>query len=269
MTEILILDYNRPAELNGLVYSLNKHCKFDHKIVVLNNGGQRYADNLLNQGKIHKVIHKVIHNDINIGCGAGTVQLFSQCLSEFAFYIQVDHRLAMDLTEDFVNYMSAAIRNKSVFYFDLAGNQGHGKYSERAQFIGVKDYLMIPKSFGGPGPLQNLLWSEESVQNYIIENKLNFISVYGDIDGESISPFVDCGWSSVRSNPDGSIWEHKPDTKLLKCIKKPTEKFTYPKLTNSEWEVALAGEWPKDGAIPEMEIDSSFEVWNKKPVNKK
>ena len=74
--------------------------------------------------------------------------------------------------------------------------------------------------------------------------------------------FRDCGWDSVRENPDGSLWKHHPDTKVLFCLEAPKQKFVYPNLTEEEWTEAISGDWPTSGKIPEKEKDSSFQYWN-------
>lgn len=254
MTEILILDFNREDELKTLLDSIKYFANFEKRVVVLNNGGERYADKYKDKG----LIDEVIHNRVNIGCGAATVQLFAQCRSDYAFYIQVDHELQYELTEEHIKlFKDSLTKNNQIFYVDLNGDQGHGKYSERAQFINRNKYLSAPISFGGPGPLEDLLWSEESIQNYMAENNLTFASF--NIRG--IPPFKDCGKRSVRTNPDGSIWSHEPDTKRLWLKQGPIkEKFSYPKFTDSEWEEVIKNQsWP-DGNIPEKEKDHSFVV---------
>lgn len=262
-TEILILDYNRPNELINLAASLHENANFDKKIVVLNNGGNgETADALLSQG----LVDKVIHNKVNVGCGLGTLQLFAQCESEFAFYVQVDHKLQTTLAEKHIEIFKDKISFEDYFYVDVAGDQGHGEYSERAQFIRKKDYLSASISAGGPGPLEDLKWSEESLQEHMKKNDLTFFSYYEPItEGHLFPPFADCGWSSVRENPDGSKWEHKPDTKVLKCLQPPTEIFTFPPLSEEEWETAIDGRWPDEGKIPQEWKDHSFEAWNKLP----
>lgn len=257
MTEILILDYNRPEELFALLKSIKSHCKFEKKVVVLNNGGDHAAaDEYWGDG----LSDEVIHNSINIGCGAGTVQLFSRCKSEYAFYIQVDHYLTCDITEKTIDMMVEHLKDEKVAYIDVAGNQGNGVYSERAQFINRDFYLTIPKSFGGPGPLDDLVWTEACVQNYLEDEGLSFVTLNSSF-GRPI--FMDRGRSSVRSNPDGSEWKHFPDTKRVFCLKKPTETYTFPPLSDDEWVIAKAGEWPEDGKIIDAWKGNSFEVWNK------
>ena len=254
MIEILILDYNRPKELEELLLSIDRFCKFKKKVVVLNNGGERYAD----VHQTNRLIDKVIHNQINVGCGLGTIQLFSQCESDYAFYIQVDHELIAPIYQADIKNMVEMLEEKGFDYIDCAGDQGQGKYSERAQFINRNYYLSIPKMAGGPGALDDLKWTEECVQ----EAHPKFFTIRLP---NGFPPFIDKGKDSVRSNPDGSQWKHHPDTKVVYCLKKPTRKFTFPPLTDNEWNLAIAGKWPKEGYIPKAWADNSFEVWNKKP----
>jgi hypothetical protein len=228
-------------------------------VVILNNGGERYADKYAREERV-----EVINNQINIGCGAGTVQLFSQCQSEYAFYIQVDHELANPVYEADIRGFVDLIENQGYTYVDLAGNQGNGGYSERAQFIGRDFYLTVPKNFGGPGPLDDLKWTEECVQNYLEAEDLNRFYTVRLPNGSPL--FIDKGRDSVRSNPDGSCWKHHPDTKVVYCLKKPTERFSFPPLDESEWQLALGGNWPEEGRIINAWADNSFEVWNKKPA---
>jgi len=50
MTEILILDFNRPEELKTLLESIQANAKFEKDVIVLNNGGERYADQYKEEG---------------------------------------------------------------------------------------------------------------------------------------------------------------------------------------------------------------------------
>lgn len=259
MTELLILDYNRPKELKTLLESLKKYANFDKKVVVLNNGGERYADEYLESG----LCDKVINNKINVGCGLGSIQLFSQCESEFAFYLQCDHELICFINEESVDIFKKMINSGEYFYVDLAGDQGHGVYSDRAHFIKREDFLLINKQGGGVGPLSDLKWTEEDIQDHMRENGLKFYSVYGYLPSGTnpIAPFLDCGKESVRENSDGSQWRHRCDTKELWLIKGPVkEKSDYPKFTEEEWKLVLETQsWP-DGQIPEKEKEHSFRV---------
>lgn len=255
--EILVLDFNRRDELSNLLKSLRRNCIFNHKIVVLNNGGEKYAEEFLSQG----LCDKVINNSINIGCGAATVQLFAQCESDFAFYVQVDHQLIFNLTESDIDEFKSMILSGDYFYIDVAGNQGHGVFSERPFFISKKNYFSAKIEFGGPGPLCDLVWSEESIQNHIKENNLKFHSVYLTNGVDNRPHFLDCGQWSVRENPDKSQWKHRPSTKQLWLIKGPVkQRHSYPKLDEEEWNYVLKNQsWP-EAKIPNQEVAHSFKV---------
>lgn len=265
MTEILILDYNRHNELRTLLESIKKNALFDKKVVVLNNGGNKYGawDDLRKEG----LLDVVIHNNVNVGCGAGTIQLFARCKSEYAFYIQVDHELALPIRQEDIDSFKSVIEDEenNFCYIDLAGDQGGGKYSERAQFMHVGYYNSIPKSIGGPGPWEHLKWTEECVQDEMDARGIGGYTVLAKVsDGTqqySIPPFLDKGKFSVRSNPDGSEWTHRTDTKVVWCNKAPKEVYSYPPLSNEQWQKAIAGEWPKEGEVPEGWKDNVFNCW--------
>lgn len=264
MIEYLILDYEREEEARLLLESIEKYSKFDYTVTFLSNGGdQTYAKKLKEEG----LIDKLILNQVNTGSGGGTVQLFAQCETKYAFYIQVDHILAAELNREHINAFIDLVENQGYCYVDLAGDQCHGVYSERAQFINTEFYNSIPKSVGGAGPWHEMPWTEEYVQNYIKDNNLKYKSVYFEGDsrhqlGEKtkLPVFLNNGKWSYRSNLDGSLWKHKTDTGELWMIKKPTQKFVYPNFTDEEWESAFRGDWP-DGKIPEKNEPHSFVHW--------
>lgn len=260
-TEILILDYNRQDELKLLLESLKENAKFDKDIVVLNNGGERYADAYKEQG----LCDRVIHFDRGVGCGFGTIHLFAQCRTKYAFYVQVDHYLAYELNNNDIKDFVSLIEESGFFYVDVAGDQGHGNYSERAQFIKVEDYNRISKQGGGPGCWNHLKWTEECVQNYIKENELKYHSFYqsawlGD-KMVKLPPFIDNGKWSIRENPDGAIFKHRTDLKTVYCLNKPTQVYDYPPFSHAQWNIAINGDYPKEGMVPEGWRDSVFEFW--------
>lgn len=258
--EILILDYNRPEELKLLLESLRENAKFDKDVVVLNNGGNRYADEYKEQG----LCDRVIHFDRGVGCGFGTIHLFAQCRTEYAFYIQVDHYLAYELNDRDIDGFVEKIDKEGYFYVDVAGDQGHGSASERASFFNVFDYMSMERVGGGPGCWNHLKWTEESLQDHMRDRGLKYYSFYqsawlGD-RMVKLPPFIDNGKWSVRENADGSQWRHKPSTKELWLIKGPVmSRFTYPKFTDLEWDKVIeTQEW--NGVIPELELPYSFKV---------
>lgn len=258
-TEILILDYNRPEELKLLLESLRENAKFDKDIVVLNNGGDRYADEYKEQG----LCDRVIHFDRGVGCGFGTIHLFAQCRTKYAFYIQVDHFLAYELNDRDINWFKESIEQGGHFYVDVAGDQGRGKYSERAQFFKVEDYNKISKQGGGPGCWNHLKWTEECIQDYMKENELKYHSFYqsawlGD-KMVKLPPFIDNGKWSVRENQSGSRFRHSTDEKRLWIEVAPKEKETWPDVSDEDWDLILSGKF-QNGSIPSSWKKNSFSV---------
>jgi hypothetical protein len=257
MIEYLILDYQRENEARCLLESIKKFSKFDYRVTYLSNGGrQDYVLKLKEEG----LIDKLILNSVNVGGGAATIQLFAQCESKYAIYLQVDHELSCEINQQNINFFIDIIENQGIAYIDLAGDQGRGNYSERAQFMPVHFYNSIPKSIGGPGPWENMEWTESYVQRYIKDNNLKFISIFFEKNNQKIPLFLDKGKWSFRSNPDGSEWKHRTDTKELWMLKKPTSKFSFPRFSDREWEEVLKNGWI-DGKIPENEIKDSFNYW--------
>jgi hypothetical protein len=278
MIEYLILDYNRPTEARALLESIKKYSSFEYSVSYLSNGGpQDYVKKLHTEG----FIDNLILNNRNTGCGGGTIQLFSQCETEYAFYIQVDHILSRPLEKEFIGSCINLLQN-GIHCIDLAGNQGnpHYAYSERAQFINVEFYNSIPKCPGGPGPWgrPGIEWTEKSVQDYFSSNGLQIAAPAYDAKNNTdysfvtypltpssrhlLSPayFRDAGKFSMRSNPDGSEWRQQSDTKQIWMISPPSLKHGWPHFSDQEWEEILKTKsWP-DGKIPEDMKKHSFTV---------
>jgi hypothetical protein len=257
---ILILDHNQYQEAKILLESIEQCARFDRKVYYLANGNtEDYAYDFYKEG----LIDVLIVNKKNNGCGFATMQLFQSCDTEYAMYIQADqyfHRRVDQVTVD--GWAEALHRhgpNSSesdvkVSHVDMAGDQGHGEYSERGHFINVDFYNGIPKHGGGPGPYHHLEWTEYSMQQHIKNNNLEIISAHPVI-------IADAGKWAVRENPDGSRWKHRTDTKELWMISPPSEKYVYPKFTSKEWDKVLSTKtWP-DGGVPEEEVESSFFYW--------
>lgn len=261
MTEILILDFNRPEELKTLLESIQANAKFEKDVIVLNNGGERYADQYKEEG----LCDRVIHFDRGVGCGFGTIHLFAQCKTKYAFYVQVDHVLAYELNENDIFSFKDLIDRAGYFYVDVAGDQGRGSFSERASFFKVENYNKVAKSGGGPGNWDHIKWTEECMQDYMRENELKFFSFYQSAwTGDKmykLPPFIDVGKWSVRENPCGGSFKHRTDTKVVYCLKKPKERFTYPPFSEKQWEIAINGDYPEEGMVPDGWKDNVFTVW--------
>ncbi len=257
LVSIVILDFNRPTEAGLLLESLRRRAKFSHEIVYLSNGGnQMYVKSLYDTG----LIDVLVLNRQNVGCGLGTKQGFKAASGRFVLYVQVDQWLRFDIEQGFIDNMVKALdANPKMLYFDLAGNQGHGQFSERALFIERERYLAIPDlsdGYGGPGPYADALWSEEAVQNYMRREDLTFGSV-GALFGDN-------GKMSVRDYPCGGQILLTTDTKQLSILKPVAQRIDFPnlKLTDVEWAAILAGEWV-NGTVPEGHKSDSFVAWQK------
>jgi hypothetical protein len=175
MLSFLVLNYNRPKETELCLKSIKQFTKFNHEVVLLNNGGEDHAAifSFFNQG----LIDKLILRKKNSGCGLGTRELFNDFNldNNYVVYVQCDQFMVRDFTiEELNSYKEALEQNKIAGHVDLAGNQGNGRYSERAHLTSKKFYNSIPNSKGGPGPFANELWTEEAVQNFYKENNLKF-----------------------------------------------------------------------------------------------
>lgn len=253
---ILVLDYNRPEESELCLVSLRQNCHFDNEIVFLSNGGyQDYTFQFYKNG----LIDKLILRKENSGCGLGTRELFNNfdLVSEYVIYCQCDQFLNRAIEADEVAEWVKIIEdeNNTIKYVDLAGNQGHGVYSERAHFINKYFYNKIPNTIGGPGKHSAEVWTEESVQKYFKENNYSFYTV-------SPIPFIDNGKVSRREYPCGGELVQFTDTKQVFITRPIKQKVDFPniKLTDEEWISILNGEW-ENGTVPELQKKDSFVVW--------
>lgn len=260
----MVLDYAKPKQTKDCLQSIKEKLTAEHETILLTNGiserkilGEKtldYAVDFVFNG----MADQLIFNRQNNGCGNGTDQLFRSANTEWALYVQNDQQLVQLLTQGMINGFIDFLTERPEFLsIDLAGGQaGVNTYSERAHFINVKRYLEIFRGIkgqiGGPGPFNFNKYSEEYVQEYCKENKLNI----------AVGPrvFADCGVTSIREIGDG-IYEHRCDTKQLWIHKNPTYKTAaYPPFNDEEWELALNGKWI-NGTIPIQWKPHSFQVW--------
>jgi len=253
---ILILDYNRPKESELCLNSIRTFAKFEYNITYLSNGGEQ--DYVYKYYK-NKLIDKLILRKINSGCGLGTRELFNDfdIDSDYVFYIQCDQFMVRELKEEEINFYIQNIKDNTL-YIDLAGNQGNGKYSERAQFINRHTYNKIPNDIGGPGPFANQKWTEKAVQEYMQKNNLKFITINPPVFGNN-------GKISYRQFPCGGETMHFTDTKQLWIIKPLKDRYDgWPNfnLTNEEWEKILNNQW-ENGSVPANHKKDSFVYWQR------
>lgn len=251
----LVLDYERPQESELCLNSLKICSKFDYEVVYLSNGGnQDYVYDYYKQG----LIDKLILRKKNSGCGLGTRELFNDfnLKNDYVIYVQCDQFLCRTFSEAELKYYIGFLETNQYFYIDLAGNQGHGNYSERAHLISKSNYNKIPNGIGGPGPYADSIWTEKYVQDYIKNNNLNFFTTKTLL-------FMDNGKASRREYPCGGVLMQHTDTKAVYIEKPIKNRIDFPnvKLNDNEWTKILNGEWV-NGTVPEGHKDSSFVCWN-------
>jgi hypothetical protein len=267
---VLVLDFEREEETRACLASIRDHIKIPHKVIYLHNGPADYPSALLKEGLIHQLIQPATNN----GLGIGTRDLFAASFSRYSLYLQPDQVLRVDITPEVFANLTGMLGGKmmlqikdeptprdsgwTVASVSLAGQVcGPSEYSERAHLIETAFYKGLEWNglpCHGAGPYHDGEWREATIQRYYREHQL--------IHATHLPPLVeDRGYRARRQNPDGSVWEHQPDTKALTLVRGPVrERYVYPKLSPREWESVLATQaWPA-GQIPEDEVKDSFTV---------
>jgi len=251
---ILVLDYQRPEESRLCLQSIKNNCPIEHETIYTCNGGenQDYAFQFYKEG----LIDKLLINKQNNGGGFGTVQLVNDSFNKYILWIECDCEIGYKLDEDLLNKFIQALEN-GYSCIDLTGGIcGQGNYSGRAFFMKRELYNSIPKDenglYGGPGPFNNVKYLEAFINEYFKKNNLKVAHI----------PFVkDNGKWSIREIGDG-IYKHRCDTKNLFIVKQPTFKTPeYPPFDDSDWELALSGNWPVEGKVPNIWKNNVFRVW--------
>jgi hypothetical protein len=256
---ILILDYNKKEESLQCLESVQEHCKFNKEVIFYSNGGEQdYVVDFYKRG----LIDKCLLSSKNFGLGVGTTDLLQLCRTEYFIYLQQDQFFWKDITEEDIEIWKNTLEDTRVGAISLAGFPcGANIYSDRCHFAKT-DFFRGMDNWGegmpdcGCGPFWNgaETYNENFIQRYFKEFDYVTLAV-------NPPPIVDNGKTSIRENPDGSIWSHRPSTKELKLIKGPVkEKFGHPNLTDDEWNLVLETQsWP-EGKIPERELSYSFKV---------
>lgn len=253
LLSVAILDHRKPDEAYRLLDSLAINLKVEAEIVYAHDGpAPEYIESFFDAGSIDTLIQTKAAQ----GCGIQTRRLFQACLAPYVMYVQVDQYLTRPFTEAIFAKCRELLEAPQTFYIDLAGNQGHGRPSERALLMKRDRYLSIPglsDTIGGPGPYADHPWTEALLQEYIGRNQLRFATLTPTFFGDN-------GIWSIRTQPDGSISKLRTDTKALYWETQPKEPFVYPDLTEAEWAASIAGTWV-DGTIPERYREHSFRCW--------
>ncbi len=269
---VLVLDFQRETETRECLASVRRHVKVPYRLIYLHNGPADYPGQLLKEGLCDQLIQPAR----NGGLGLGTRDLFAAAFGRYNLYLQNDQVLRVDITPEVFANLTGMLGGKmmlrikdqpdpqdsgwTVASVSLAGQVcGPSIYSERAHLIETFFYHAMERRglpYHGAGPYHDGEWREGAIQRFYEESRF--------IHATHLPPLVeDRGRRARRENPDGSIWQHYPDTKALWLVSGPVkEPYVYPRFTPTEWETVIATQsWP-DGQIPEVEQKESFHVWN-------
>lgn len=262
---VCLTDYNRPRESERCLRSIHQHFTLPRdqwQLLYLSNGGEcDYARRWYDEGLIDT--HLVNHT--NWGGGIALKQAAQAALTKWVMLVQTDQYVIRDLSRQELDSYTDHLHvwglqpDSRVLYMDLAGNQGHGRASERALLIDRRRYLDLPgldEVVGGPGPFAQQKWTEQHLQ----EECQGFCS-------SGVPLFADNGaWSERDYGPayGNAKTRHRTDTKrlwVLSPFSRRADGFPNLTLSDSEWDEVLSGRWPPEGKIPEHDKPHSFLVW--------
>ncbi len=257
---VCLVTFNRPSESEVCLRSVHQHILAPHQTLFLSNGGDHTKPR---QWYDEGLIDTLVLNRRNWGGGIAYKQAAQAALTEWVMLVQTDQIAVRPYAKDELDYhIGYCLPWKHTLYIDLAGNQGHGRASERALLINRRRYLDLPgfdEIIGGPGPFAQSKWTEQHLQEHC--------------PGFGSAPllFADNGAWSEREYPVeygvGSILprtKHRTDTKKLLILSpfgRRADGFPNLNLTDEEWRQVLAGEWPAEGKIPEQDRAHSFTAW--------
>lgn len=266
LLSVLVLDFLKESETRTCLESIKSHVKVPHQVIYLHNGPADYPYQLFKEG----LVDHFIQRKTNGGLGLGTRDLFAATFSPYVLYLQNDQQLIRDIDDNVFRYLVNALDRHidhptwpvaTIKSISLAGPVGgQGIYSERCHFIRASFYRDMENTgiLGpyGAGPFHDGPWREKQIQDHY--RKHHFVH-----DTTIPSIVKDNGRLAKRQNPDGSIWQHKPDTKELTLISGPVkETYVYPNLTPDEWAGVISTQTWEAGKIPEREKASSFKAFN-------
>ncbi len=260
---VCLVTHNRDVESEHCLRSIRHHFVLPRdqwKMLFLANGGDSTLPRIwYNEG----MIDTLVLNRKNWGGGVALKQAAQAALTEWVILVQTDQYAIRPYTEaELDHHISYLIDNPQAAYIDLAGNQGHGRASERALLINRRRYLDLPgfdEVVGGPGPLAQKKWTEKHLQEHCPSFALVPLL------------FADNGKWSEREYPaeygvDGIQPRtlHSTDQKVLKVVwpfGKRADGFPNLTLTDDEWREILEGRWPVEGKVPEHDKPHSFIAW--------
>ncbi|MEK6879394.1 MAG: hypothetical protein AABY22_07300 [Nanoarchaeota archaeon] len=252
---ICILDFKKKEESLLLLNSIKKYVSISHEVIFCSNSIEDYVFDFCRNG----LIDKLIVNKSNLGGGYGTIMAFNVSFSKWVLWIENDNEIICEFNNNVLNQF-VNLLNNGYKWVDLTGEiSGNNIPSGRCFFVEREFYNGIKKCgndniFHGPGIYSDGPYLEEYIQNYFRDNNLKVAHIRNFIK--------DNGYESIRENPDGSRYIHFPDTKQLKVLIYPTQRFTYPKWSEKEWREVLKTKHWDDWKIPENEAAFSFRCFN-------
>ena len=248
---VAVLDYLKPQETRLCLESIKLHLRVTHKTVLLDNGGQsEYAWQLYRSGLCDTLISK----RESLGGGVGQTDLFRWSDTQYTMFVQQDQYLTSVIDIPIFESMTKMLQ-EGYRCIDLNGDQsGRRVWTDRAHLVETSFFnSLAPFPNGGPGPLHELRWNENYLQEVFSkpENQIFHIPL----------PFFrDNGVWTVRTQQDGSRVRMKTDTKEVHWEILPTKPYVFPDMSETEWKTSIEGKWV-NGTVPERYIQHSFRHW--------
>jgi hypothetical protein len=254
MIDILVINFNRPAETRLCLEAIKKFALFENRVILFNNGGNDPAE--IFRSYQEGLIDKLVINKINEGEGFGCIELYNNCKSKYSFFIENDCELLYPITQDNINSFIYTLEYGGASCIDLTGGIcGENTYSGRVFFMNTEFYKSIKKCdengiYGGPGPYSDVPPLENFIQKYFKENNLKV--------AHTSKIYKENGCYAVRENKDGSQYIHRCDTQQLKVLVYPTERAAHPPWNDEEWKDVLEKKYWPAWKIPTNDKKNSF-----------
>lgn len=260
---VAVLDYCKPFEARLCLESVKRHVQVPHKVVFCDNGSNEdYPLTFVRDG----LVDQLIVNRESTGLGLGTRDIMNASFSPFTLMMQNDQVFSRDLTQVDFDSLTSQLGQRTqdgvIASINLAGLiASPNRYSERSHIVFTTFYRQMERGgvlgYHGAGRYHDGIWREAQIQEvYAAQNLIHWTP-------PTVQWAKDNGVYATRDMGDGGVWLHRTDNKALFVIVAPTgpKNPAYPKLTDTEYELAKKGEW-QDGRIPEMEVKDSFDCWS-------
>lgn len=261
---VACLDYAKPLESRLCLESIKRHVLVPHKVVFCDNGsGEDYPLSFVREG----LVDQLIVNRDSTGLGLGTRDIMNASFSPYTIMMQNDQLFSRDLTQtDFDALTSQLGKDTSegkIASINLAGKIAPtNTYAERSHLLFTTFYKQMERNgelgYHGAGKWHDGVWREAQIQAiYKAQGLIHWTP-------PTVQWVQDNGVYAVRDmGIEGGVFLHRTDLKKCWVIVPPIgpKNPAYPKMTETEFELAKRGEW-EDGRIPEIETKDSFDCWS-------